>query len=268
MTRTFKIGWFSSGRGEGSRELLRTAWHSIVEGEIGAEITFAFSNREPGQAEGSDAFFELVRSYNIPLICISSRKFRDKFGAEWRERFEEEAMARLASFQADLCILAGYMLITGPEMCQRYPMLNLHPAAPGGPKGTWREVIWQLIAEDASETGVMMHRVTPELDEGPPVTYCTYSIRGEPFDRHWEAIRERSVADVKAQEGENNPLFQQIRRHGLAREFPLIVTTIKAFSQGFVRIEGPGVVDRDGNPIEAYDLTEEIDEKVKGVLTE
>jgi len=268
MSEAFKIGWFSSGRGEGSRDLLRTAWRSIAEGEIKAEIAFVFSNRERGQAEGSDAFFDLVNSYNIPLINVSSRKYRDRFGEQWRPKFEDEAMAKLKPFQPDLCVLAGYMLIAGAEMSQRYPMLNLHPAAPGGPKGTWPEVIWQLIAEDAAETGVMMHRATPVLDEGPPVTYCTYSIRGAPFDRHWEALKGRSVDQVRAEEGEDNPLFKQIRRHGLTREFPLIITTIKAFSEGRVRIEGQGVVDRDGNPIEAYDLTEEIDEKVKGVLAE
>ena len=84
MSEVFKIGWFSSGRGEGSRDLLRTAWRSIAEGEIEAEIEFVFSNREPGQAEGSDLFFELVNSYNIPLINVSSRRFRDRFGEEWR----------------------------------------------------------------------------------------------------------------------------------------------------------------------------------------
>ena len=64
-------------------------------------------------------------------------------------------------------------------------MINLHPAAPGGPAGTWQEVIWQLIGNEAEETGVMMHMVTPKLDKGPPVAYCTFQIRGEPFDRYW-----------------------------------------------------------------------------------
>lgn len=268
MERRFEIGWFSSGRGEGSRGLLRTVWDRIAAGDLDAEISFVFSNRERGQAEGSDRFFDLVESYGIPLITVSSRRFRDEYGDEWRARFEAEAMRRLEGFDPDLCVLAGYMLIAGEEMCRRYPMLNLHPAAPGGPKGTWREVIWQLIAQGATETGVMMHRATPVLDEGPPVTYCTFSIRGEPFDRHWRAIEGRSVAEVQAQEGDDNPLFRQIRRHGLTREFPLIITTIRAFSEGRVRIQGDGIVDADGNPIGAYDLTEEIDEQVKEALAE
>jgi hypothetical protein len=74
-------------------------------------------------------------------------------------------------------------------MCLRYNMINLHPAAPGGPAGTWQEVIWQLIRTGAHKTGVMMHLVTPELDRGPVVTYCIFSIRGStPFDGYWQEI--------------------------------------------------------------------------------
>jgi hypothetical protein len=47
------------------------------------------------------------------------------------------------------------------------------------------------------------------------------------------------------------------------REYPLIVTTIKAFSEGRVRIENGCVVDAGGNVIEAYDLSAEIDEELQ-----
>jgi len=264
-----KFGWFSTGRDKAARDLLQTVCTSIERGEIQAEICFVFSNRKPGEKKESDAFFNLVRGYQIPLICLSSDKFKQKFGERWRPKFEKEAMKRLAPTcrgGPDLCVLAGYMLIVGREMCQRYRMINLHPAAPGGPKGTWQEVIWQLIAEGASETGAMMHLVTPELDEGPPVTYCTFSIRGYPFDRYWDEIKGRSIEEVKASEGENNALFREIRKHGLAREFPLIVATLKAFSEGRVRIEDGRIVDSGGKAIGGYDLSEEIDEKVRGTL--
>ena len=159
----------------------------------------------------------------------------------------------------DLCVLAGYMLVVGPEMCQHYKMINLHPAAPGGPKGTWQEVIWQLIASEAAETGVMMHLVTPELDEGPPVTYCVFPIRGEPFDRHWEQLKGLPVKELKAREGENHPLFKLIRHEGMKRELPLVVTTVKAFSEGRVRIEKGKIIDTRGKIVKGYSLTREID---------
>jgi folate-dependent phosphoribosylglycinamide formyltransferase PurN len=172
-------------------------------------------------------------------------------------------MKRLQGFYPDLCVLAGYMLIVGEEMCQRHNMINLHPAAPGGPKGTWQEVIWQLIDNRASETGVMMHLVTPELDMGPPVAYCTFPIRGKPFDKYWREIEGQSVEEIKKRQGENNPLFKLIRKHGLAREFPLIISTLKVFSQGKVRIiADKKLVDAEGKPIKGYNLTDEINKQI------
>jgi folate-dependent phosphoribosylglycinamide formyltransferase PurN len=262
----YLIGWFSTGRDEAARDLLRTVCTSMEQGEIEAEICFVFSNREPGEAAESDLFLELVRGYQMPLICLSSRAFKQSCGEAWRTEFEKEAMRRINDFRPDLCVLAGYMLIVGAEMCRKYPMINLHPAAPGGPQGTWQEVIWRLMEQGAEETGVMMHLVTPELDKGPPVTYGTFSLRGEPFDRYWDKIKGRSIEEVKNQEGENNPLFREIRKHGLAREFPLIIATLKAFSEGRVRIEKGRVVDSSGTGTEGYNLSEEIDEKVREAL--
>ena len=272
LINTYKLGWFSTGRDKAARDLLQAVNSSIKLGEIEAEIAFVFSNREPGETQESDLFLKLVEDYRIPLICFSYRKFEVKKEASttgqagalplWRLDYDREVMNRLQDFLPDLCVLAGYMLIVGEEMCHRYNMINLHPAAPGGPQGTWQEVIWQLIENDAQETGVMMHLVTPELDKGPPVTYCTFPIRGEPFDRYWEQTKEHPLEEIKKSQGENNRLFRLIRSHGLAREFPLIISTLKAFSQGKVKIMAGKVVDADGTPINGYNLTDEINEKV------
>jgi len=176
-------------------------------------------------------------------------------------------MNRLQGFHPDLCVLAGYMLIVGADMCRRYNMINLHPAPPGGPKGTWQEVIWQLIDSQARQTGVMMHLATPELDMGPPVTYCTFPIRGRPFDKYWREIAGKTTEEIRKSQGENNRLFRLIREHGLVREFPLIVSTLKAFSQGKIRISPEKqVVDAEGKPIKGYNLTNEMDEQIKGAL--
>jgi len=272
----YKLGWFSTGRGMGSKNLLKAAYDSIKSGEIEAEIEFVFCSREPREYEATDQFMKMVDDYDIPLISFSYLKHKamvnqpdtnpDGTLAQWRLDYDREVMARLKDFRPDLCVLAGYMLIVGPEICQKYNMINLHPAVPGGPTGTWREVIWQLIEGDAKETGAMMHLVTPELDKGPPVTYFTLPIRGEPFDRYWEEIQERPLEEIKREQGENNPLFKHIREQELAREFPLIIATIKAFSQGKIKItEDKKLVDASGKPISAYDLTDEINLSFKGV---
>jgi phosphoribosylglycinamide formyltransferase-1 len=252
----YQLGWFSTGRDKAARDLLTVVQRSIALGEIEAEIAFVFCNREPGEARESDLFLKLVKSYGLPLICFSYRKFKADKGAG-RLEYDREVMKRLQGFHPDLCVLAGYMLIVGEEMCHRYNMINLHPAAPRGPKGTWQEVIWQLIDNKATETGVMMHLVTPELDMGPPVTYGTFPIRGKPFDKYWQELEK-----IKKIRGENNPLFKLIRKHGLAREFPLIIATLKAFSQGKVKIDKGKVIDAEGRVIKGYNLTDEINQQI------
>jgi folate-dependent phosphoribosylglycinamide formyltransferase PurN len=220
----------------------------------------------------------MVEDYQIPLVTFSYQKFKSRVKPpesesevaslpSWRLDYDREVMARLERFHIDLCVLAGYMLVVGAEMCQKYDMLNLHPAAPRGPAGTWQEVIWNLIENDAEETGAMMHLVTPELDKGPVVTYCTFPIKGKPFDKHWKEVKKYSLDQLKKEQGEDNSLFKLIRQHGVARELPLITSTIKVFSEGKVRITADKkVVDAEGKPINGYNLTEEIDRKVHGIL--
>ncbi len=269
----YQLGWFSTGRGKGSRALLKAAQMSIKQRDINAEIAFVFLSREPGESTETDLFIEQIESYHIPLVCFSYRKFKAIRGTasnqqggplpQWRLDYDREVMARLKGFHPDLCVLAGYMLIVGREMCSRHNMINLHPAAPGGPTGTWQEVIWQLIESGAKESGVMMHLVTPELDKGPVATYCTFPIRGAPFDRYWQEKKDKTVAEVKREEGGDNSLFKLIRKHGLAREFPLIIATLKAFSQGKVKVTNSKIVNRQGTPVNGYNLTDEINELVR-----
>lgn len=258
-----RLGWFSTGRDEAARQLLQVVYQAIHTGAINARIAFVFCSRKPGESEQSDLFFKLVKSYGIPCKYLSYKDFVSSNPIAGRElatryAYDRQVIEILKGFDVDLCILAGYMLIVSPEVCRHFKMINLHPAAPGGPKGTWQEVIWQLIEQRATSSGVMMHLVTPELDRGPAVTYCTFSLRTPALTPLWEKIENQHIEEVKAKEGENNSLFRSIRAEGLKREFPLILATIRSFSRGHVRVENGIILDNDGKPIYGYDLTKEI----------
>ncbi len=261
------IGWFSTGKDEAARQLLQAVHDKSHSGDINGKISFVFSNREPGETKESDLFFELIRRYNTPLVYLSHKKFKsvgeDK---EWRIKYDREVTKKIEPFAPDLCVLAGYMLITSAELCQKYDMINLHPAPPGGPTGTWQEVIWALIQNKADTAGAMMHLVTPELDKGPPVAYCTFSIRGKPFDRYWRAIKGQPTEEIKKKQGENNRLFKLIRQHELTREFPLIILTLQALSRGDVSIKDRRVINTQGRLISGYNLSGKVDEEVKRSL--
>jgi phosphoribosylglycinamide formyltransferase-1 len=102
---------------------------------------------------------------------------------------------------------------------------------------------------------------------GPTATYCTFPICGKAFDKLWEGIKGKTVEEIKGGEGVENALFKTIREHGAVRELPLIVATLKVFSEDKIKItKDRQVVDAAGHVIKGYDLTKEIDEAVRGKL--
>ena len=258
-----RLGWFSTGRGEGSRGLFTCVKDAIDRGELEAEIAFVFCNREAGEHEGSDSFMELARSHGIPVVALSSQRHRRERGAarfaDVRETYDEAAMALIEGYLADLHVTAGYGLIFGPAMAGSRPALNLHPAAPDGPVGTWQQVIRRLIETRATESGAFVHLATEDLDRGPVVSYVTFPIRGAGFDELW---READAAELQAGFDEDLPLVQAIRRAGVLRERPLLLETLKAVASGRIRIEGGEVVDEGGRPTAPLCLNDEVERAV------
>lgn len=246
------IGWFSTGRGEGSRGLLNFVQKRLIETGADARIGFVFSNRERGEAEGSDEFFKLVDGHGIPLITHSSSAFRKAVGGTFsarRDEFDQQVMDKLAGRDVDVCVLAGYMLIAGGKMCRQYPLLNLHPALPDGPTGAWQEVIWSLLKTRAAKTGAMVHLATEDVDRGPVISYVTVPITGPGFDQHWDSLRGEDLERIKKTEGEEFALFQAIRREQYRREPYLLFETLRAVSQGEVVVREGQVLDASGVPL-------------------
>lgn len=264
-----RIGWFSTGRGEGSQKLLHAAVEATREHRLAAEISFVFSNREPGQFEPTDVFFDQVRSYGIPLVTLSDASFRRENGGEvaragqplpdWRADYDRTVADLLAPYAYDIGMLAGYMLITTAPLFESHPLLNLHPAGPGQPAGTWQDVTWKLIEQGVDHGGVRIHLVTQALDEGAIVTYCTYPLRGATIDLLWRAAETRPIAEIRATDGEEFPLFHEIRRRGAARELPLVVETLRAFADGRLRLADGRIMAGDTKVVHGYDLTPEIE---------
>ena len=106
-----------------------------------------------------------------------------------------------------------------------------------------------------------MHLVTPELDAGPPLTYCTFPIKGGKFDSLWEKLEEKikrkPLERIKREEGEAEPLFKEIRKEGVRRELPLIVHTLKTLSNKTIELRGQKLM-KGGKAVEGYCLNEEI----------
>jgi phosphoribosylglycinamide formyltransferase-1 len=268
-----RIGWLSTGRDPAARTLLSEVVRRAARDGVDLDIAVVFCDRERGEHPESDAFLDLAAELGLTTATRSSaaswrgwlerRDQMERPASEaalrdaWRTAYHDEVGAILARHGADLLVLAGYMLITSPALCARFATLNLHPALPGGPRGTWQQVIWRLLGDEARETGAMVHLATAELDRGPVVASCTFPIAGLRYDRLWHAFRRgrdrRGLDGLAAAEGEAQPLFAEVRRQGERREIPLLYQTVRAFAQGRLLVRDGAVVGVDLQP--PLDLT-------------
>jgi phosphoribosylglycinamide formyltransferase-1 len=246
-----RIGWLSTGRDQAASTLLAEVLGRARRDEIALDIACVFCDRLRGESPQSDRFLDLAEQFHIPAVMASSRESWAAAQADgvararWREAFHAEILRLLEPFGLDVLVMAGYMLIVSSAMCRRYALLNLHPALPGGPTGTWQDVIWQLLEEGAGETGAMVHLATAELDSGPVVALCRFSLKGSEWEPLWAQFHEKrrtlSVAEIAAAEGEAEPLFAEIRRRGEVREIPLLYQTIRRFAEGKLSTADGGV---------------------------
>lgn len=262
---TLRLGWFTTGRGQGSRAMYQAVSDAIASGSLDARFAFVFCNRDTGEDDATDSFFARVHADGVPLVTVSSAQFRRSHGGErsrhgeplpaWRIAYDEAIEEALAPYPFDLGVLAGYMLIFGSEFVSKHALLNLHPALPDGPTGTWREVIRELIRDQAAESGVMLHLAIPEVDMGPVVAFCRYSLHAGDLDAVWG----EASADASDEALEASSLFAAIRQVGMVRESPLLLATLEAFAGGRRQTDGARVLDAGGQAAQPADLTAEVD---------
>jgi phosphoribosylglycinamide formyltransferase-1 len=272
-----RIGWMTSGRDGAARRLLAEVVRRARRDGLDLDIAVVFCDHARGELAESDAFLDLVADLGLQAVTLSSaasrQAWRGASGAAdpsaddpaqreaWRRVYHDEVADLLAPFGVELLVLAGYMLVASPAMCARYAMLNLHPALPGGPQGAWQDVIWRLLAADAAETGAMIHLATPELDRGPVVAWCAFSIVGPHWDDLWTDYRCRRDAlgadGVAAAQGERQPLFAEVRRQGERREIPLLYRTVAEFALGHLLVRDGALVGVTATP--PLDLTADVD---------
>ncbi|MEI6727580.1 MAG: phosphoribosylglycinamide formyltransferase, partial [Actinomycetes bacterium] len=118
--------------------------------------------------------------------------------------------------------------------------------------------------DEAAETGAMMHLATAQLDRGPVIGYFRLPLRGDDWTDLWAQFREKrktmSVAEIAAAEGEDEPLFAEIRRRGEVREIPLLYQTLRLFAEGHLNTAAGAVFAESARL--PMDLTELVDEEV------
>ena len=128
-------------------------------------------------------------------------------------------------------------MLFSPIICQHYKILNIHPALPDGPKGTWKNVIKELIKKESKFSGVSLHLMTPDLDEGPNLSFCKFSIYDNNLHEYWEDAKKypNSIEETK--------LFKTIREIIVKNERNLLVETLNKISSNEINIDKPNQYD-------------------------
>lgn len=265
-----RVGISSSFIEEAAFLGVKTIIKTIISGN--GEVPFILSTRQKGENPTTDQILKDLEKERIPVICVSTRIHRESRSKDWRDNYGSEVLEKLYPFlPTDLVFAFGDMTIWPKIMCEKLRGLNLHPDLPGRFKGEWYNVIAQIVENRSEKAGVMIHLLTPELDKGPMITTCNFLLTDPPFDKLWDTlpknpdgIKELIEEQRSLKENPTHPLWQEIRKQGLMREFPLIELTLNRFSEGKLRLEGQGVLDFAGREIrEGIDLSGQIDRRIK-----
>ena len=152
-----KIAVLVSGGGTNLQAII----DKIADGAISnATISVVISNN-PGVKALTRA-----KVAGIPAVCLSPKDYPS------RAEFNEALLARIQSYNVDLVVLAGCMVVIPPAMVQAYPnrIINVHPALIPAFCGTGYyglRVHEAVLERGAKITGASVHFVDEGTDTGP-----------------------------------------------------------------------------------------------------
>ena len=109
---------------------------------------------------------ERAKKNAIKGVCISPKNF------ESREAFNEAFVKELDSYEVDLVVLAGFLVVIPPEMIKKYPnkIINIHPSLIPSfcGKGYYGLKVHEgVLARGVKVTGATCHFVDEGTDTGP-----------------------------------------------------------------------------------------------------
>lgn len=112
----------------------------------------------------------------IPSLCISPKDF------ETREIFNGKLLEAVDSFEPDLVVLAGFLVVIPPEMIRRYRnrIINIHPSLIPSFCGTGYyglKVHEAALARGVKVTGATVHFVDEGTDTGPIILQKAVEVR-------------------------------------------------------------------------------------------
>ena len=183
----------------GRGSTLQALIDAIGQGALRAELVGVFSDRPQAGA------LRRAEAAGTPAVVIRAADFPTRL------EFDEHLFSRIDRVHPDLIVCAGYMrLLSEREVTARMGrMINIHPSLLPAFKGL--RTHQQALDAGAAVHGASVHFVSPELDGGPVISQARVPV----------------LADDDA-----GTLGQRV----LEREHPLLVQTLRLFTQGRIQL--------------------------------
>lgn len=164
-----KIAVMVSGGGTNLQALI----DAVEAGQIEhTQIVAVISNKQDAYA------LERAKTHSIPGLCISPKDFAD------RDAFGRALVKTLQEKQADLVVMAGYLVILPEILVQTYQnrMINIHPSlipsfCGAGYYGL--KVHEAVLARGVKVTGATVHFVDEGTDTGPIILQKAVSVHAD-----------------------------------------------------------------------------------------
>lgn len=175
-----KLGFLASHQGSNMQAII----DACLEGRLAAEPCVVISNNRNAEA------LQRAQKAGVPAYHMNSKTHPDP------NALDLAIVDVLRRHGVNLLILAGYMRKVGPQTLREFwsRILNIHPALLpkfGGQGMYGMHVHEAVIRSGDRETGITIHVVDEEYDQGPIVSQCRIPV--EPGDTP-ESLRERVLA--------------------------------------------------------------------------
>ena len=152
-----KIAVCVSGGGTNLQAIIDAVENGTI---TNTEIKVVISNNKNAYA------LERAKNHNIEGICISPKDY------ETRTAFNNAFLEKLDSYDVDLVVLAGFLVVIPPEMIAKYRnrIINVHPSLIPSFCGTGfygLKVHEGALERGVKVTGATVHFVDEGTDTGP-----------------------------------------------------------------------------------------------------
>ena len=152
-----KIAVCVSGGGTNLQAIIDAVESGVI---TNTEISVVISNNKNAYA------LERAKKHNIEGICISPKDYEN------RTLFNKAFLEKLDSYEVDLVVLAGFLVVIPPEMIAKYRnrIINVHPSLIPSFCGTGfygLKVHEGALERGVKVTGATVHFVDEGTDTGP-----------------------------------------------------------------------------------------------------